>query len=191
MIKVGTRRPEFSYHAFIMDPKRYARLAGLFYVGTIVAGAFAAMSGDRRMAGNLLSAGCYVVVTLLFYRLFKPVSRGLSLLAALVSLCGCSLTFLDALGLAPSRPNPLAFFGVYCILIGYLIYRSTFLPRFLGVLMMLGGVGWLTFASSQLARRLAPYNMLPGVLAETVLTLWLLIFGVKTMRWNEQAGQLR
>ena len=38
----------------------------------------------------------------------------------------------------------LVFFGCYCLLIGYLVFRSNFLPRVLGVLMALGGVGWLT-----------------------------------------------
>ena len=186
-----SRNPQIAgiVFSFIVDPKFTARLAGLFYVGTIVTGAYAAMSAQGRTVANLISAACYVVVTLLFYRIFKPVHRGLSLFAGIVSLIGCSLTFLGVFRLAPSYPSPLALFGIYCVLIGYLILRSTFLPHFLGVLMMLGGVGWLTFASAQLASRLAPYNMAPGVLAETALTLWLVIFGVKAARWNEQSRQ--
>jgi hypothetical protein len=51
------------------------------------------------------------------------------------------------LHLAPYKISSLVFFGPYCLLIGYLIFRSTFLPRILGVLMALAGLGWLIFLS--------------------------------------------
>ena len=80
------------------------------------------------------------------------------------------------------------FFGVYCLLIGYLIFRSTFLPRLLGVLMALAGLGWLTFLSPPLANHLSPYNLVLGFLAELSLMLWLLVMGVNVQRWKEQAS---
>ena len=80
------------------------------------------------------------------------------------------------------------FFGVYCLLIGYLIFRSTFLPRLLGVLMALAGLGWLTFLSPPLANHLSPYNLVLGFLAELALMLWLLVRGVNVQRWKEQAS---
>jgi hypothetical protein len=127
-------------------------------------------------------------VTLLFYGLFKPVSWRLSLLAAVVSLLGCVLGALNSFQLAPFRINPLVFFGIYCLLIGYLIFRSTFLPRALGALMAFGGLGWLTFASPSLAKALSPYNLAPGIIGEGALTLWLLVKGVDVPRWKEQAA---
>jgi Domain of unknown function (DUF4386) len=81
----------------------------------------------------------------------------------------------------------LVFFGFYCVLIGRLIYRSAFLPKTLGVLMMLGGMSWLTFLFPPLANYLRPYNLVPGVLAEGSLTLWLLLFGVNAQKWVEQS----
>src|SRR6266540_4379122 len=51
----------------------------------------------------------------------------------------------------------MVFFGFYCLLIGYLILRSAFLPRALGVLMAIAGLGWLTFLSPPLATSLSPY----------------------------------
>jgi hypothetical protein len=79
------------------------------------------------------------------------------------------------------------FFGVYCLLIGYLIFRSAFLPRILGMLMALAGLGWLTFLSAPLASRLSPYNLVLGFLAELSLCLWLLVRGVNVQRWKEQS----
>jgi Domain of unknown function (DUF4386) len=80
------------------------------------------------------------------------------------------------------------FFGVYCLLIGYLIFRSAFLPRILGVLMVLAGLGWLTFLSPPLANHLSPYNLILGFLAELMLCLWLLVIGVNVQRWKVQAS---
>jgi hypothetical protein len=82
----------------------------------------------------------------------------------------------------------LVFFGLQCLLIGYLILRSTFLLRILGALMVFAGLGWLTFLSPPLAKSLSPYNMLPGGLGELSLTLWLLVLGVNVQRWKEQAS---
>jgi hypothetical protein len=82
----------------------------------------------------------------------------------------------------------LAFFGFYCLLIGFLIFRSAFLPRVLGALMMFGGLSWLTFLSPPLANYLRPYNIAPGVLGEGSLTLWLLIAGVNAQKWVERAN---
>jgi len=119
----------------------------------------------------------------LFYFLFKPVNRGVSLLAAAVSLTGCVISVLITMRLISLPINPLVFFGIYCVLIGYLVYNSTYLPRAIGVLMMFGGVGWLTFAVPSLAAALSPYNFGPGIIAEGVLTLWLVIAGVNQQRW--------
>jgi hypothetical protein len=73
-------------------------------------------------------------------------------------------------------------------MIGYLIFRSTFLPRILGGLMAFAGLGWLTFLSPALARSLSPYNFAPGLIGEGVLTVWLLAVGVNAQRWTEQAS---
>src|SRR5262245_22813138 len=118
-----------------------ARLAGGFYLLTIVTGALALMVTSGRAAFSLAAGACYVVVTVLFYGRFKHVDKGLSLIAAIIGLWGCAIGALATFHLDPLHVNSLAFFGAYCLLIGYLIFRSTFLPRFLGVLMAIGGLG--------------------------------------------------
>jgi hypothetical protein len=95
---------------------------------------------------------------------------------------------LNMLDLAPFPISPLVFFGVYCLLIGWLVFRSTFLPRMLGVLLAFGGLGWLTFLSPTLAGDLSPWNLAPGIIGEGALTLWLLAFGVNVPRWRERAN---
>src|ERR1700675_2101191 len=70
----------------------------------------------------------------------------------------------------------LVFFGFYALLQGYLIIRSTFLPRTLGMLSVLGGVGWLSFLYPPLGYRLFPYIGAFGILGAVSLILWLLVF---------------
>jgi hypothetical protein len=172
-----------------VSPRFKARIAGVFYLLTIVTGGAALFVHDSLgFAVSPIATASYVAVTVLFYDLFKPVSGRLSLLAACFSLAGCAIGALGLFELAPSQVNALVFFGFYCLLIGYLILRSTFLPRILGVLMAIGGLGWLTFLYSPLAASLSPYNLAPGILGESSLTLWLLAMGVNSQRWKEQAG---
>jgi hypothetical protein len=224
-------------------PQRKARIAGLFYLLTFLIGGIAQfvsgglfVSGDSTatatnllaherlvwlgLAAYLVVLACYIVVTALFYSLFKPVNRNLSLLAAFFSLVGCAIQaaacflylaplvlldgphhssvvkvdqlqalaymFLSLYG--PCYSIGFVFFGYYCLLIGYLILKSTFLPRTLGRLMMFAGLGWLTFLCPPLANVFWPYNAGPGIIGELSLTIWLLAKGVNVKRWNELAA---
>jgi hypothetical protein len=80
----------------------------------------------------------------------------------------------------------LVFFGFYCVLIGYLIWRSTFLPRTLGAFMMLAGLGGLAFLSPVFATAHLPYT-LTGSVGELVLTVWLVVKGVDGEKWKRQS----
>lgn len=85
----------------------------------------------------------------------------------------------------------LVFFGFYCTLLGCLVLRSTFLPKTLGVLLIVAGVGWLVGSFTDfLAPSLSWSSYLIPVsgLGELVFTLWLMILGVNEARWREQAG---
>jgi hypothetical protein len=171
------------------SPHLKARIAGVFYLLTFLTGGVALfIRGTLGLVAGLTAGACYIAVTLLFYYIFKPVNRSLSLLAALFSLVGCAMGPLSLFHLVPSHINSLVFFGFYCLLIGYLILRSTFLPRILGVLMAFAGLGWLTFLSPPLTNHLSPYIFAPGILGEGALTLWLLLMGVNEQQWKEQAS---
>jgi hypothetical protein len=136
-------------------------------------------------AANLIANAVYVGVTLLLYQIFKPVSRSVALLALAISIVGCIVQSLSLFDLVPPH-SALPIFGLFNLSIGYLILRSTFLPRALGVLMALSGVAWLTVLSPDLLKHTTMFVEIIGVLAEGSLMLWLLIFGVDVRRWNEQ-----
>ena len=83
----------------------------------------------------------------------------------------------------------LAVFGFSTLLSGYLVLRSTFLPRFLGVWSIVGGLGWLTFLYPPLGNQLFPYLSVVGILGSAAQILWLLIRGVNADRWHRRAAE--
>ena len=222
------------------SPKVLARNAGLFYwlnfaflPGMIATTRYVRVSDaaatstnilahttlfNAGFTGNLIAVTSYLVVTALFYQIFKAVDKNISLIAALMSATGCvmlavatvfysaplatlagmqsasgpalqqaqmlALTFIKLYGQIYN--TSLVFFALYCALIGYLTLKSTFLPRILGVLLMLAGAGWLTFLWPPLARAVFPYQLLAG-LGELTLATWLIVKGVDVDRWHAQA----
>src|SRR6266568_2958787 len=89
------------------SPRLKARIAGAFYLITFLTGAAALVFVRGALAANLIAGACYIAVTLLFYDLFKPVNRSLSLLAALVSLAGLTMGVLSMFRLDPFHINNL------------------------------------------------------------------------------------
>jgi len=83
------------------------------------------------------------------------------------------------------------FFGTWLFPLGYLIYKSGFLPRFLGILIMLDGIGVLIWFLQAMLLPAYPAIIYPGIavsfIAEVGLGLWLLIKGVKDV--NPEANQ--
>jgi hypothetical protein len=168
------------------------------------------------LVGNVI----YIALTALFYRLFKPVNRTISLLMAFFSLVGCTTqiiaSILQLVPLVVLRDSQLlgafkdeqlraaalvslriysqtfhisfVLFALFDFLLGYLIFRSTFLPRILGVLMMIAGVLAMTFLYPPLAIALKWVVLPVGGLAELVLMLWLIVKGVNVARWEERAA---
>jgi hypothetical protein len=82
----------------------------------------------------------------------------------------------------------LAFFGCYCLLAGNLIFRSSFLPRVVGLLITIAGLCYLINSSANfIAPKLAahlPYLLAPCLFAETSLCLWLIVYGVDERKWD-------
>ena len=225
-------------------PRRKGRMAGVFYLlmalagtietfarkGLIVKGDAAATASailahlpmyHLAYAADLLVAITYVVVVVLFYRLFGIVDRNLGIAALCFGTMGCTIlsvgsAFLQAplvlhagapfaSALPPEQVPALAyafvalyskvyavamvFFGCFCFTIGLLVVRSTFLPRFLGVLSMVAGLSWFVFIDPDLGSKLlTPWLAIFG-LGEYLLIFWLLVFGADAQKWREQAGR--
>lgn len=159
------------------------RLAASFYLVNILAGVSALfLSGGPATVAILVASVAYILVTLVFQALFRPAGPGPSTLVAVPSLLGCVISIWNALGPGSFPVNPLGFFGLYCLGIGWLVLRTRFIPRSIGILLVPAGLSWMTFFLPPLARSLAPYNMAPGILAEVTLTLWLLFPGIDPAR---------
>jgi len=170
------------------SPRPRARTAGVVFLLSIVTAAFAEIlvRGRLNVAGALVAVLAMVAATLLFYDVLSPVTRSLSLLAVSFNLVGLAF---EVLRLQPQGVNiAILFDGFYCILIGCLVFRSPRPLRILGVVMALGGLGWLTFLSSSFANYLSPYNLALGLLGEGSVCLWTLLMGVNLQPRQEQAG---
>jgi hypothetical protein len=229
----------------IASPRSHARIAGFLYLIIIVAGAAGYTMHSTLFVGNdaaatasnilaseqlwrlsfaamLVMLACDVAVAAIFYVLFKPVNRTLSLIACafrlvLVAIVGvailgryepllllkdsASAAFetdqLQAMALFSIKmfergfDVALVFFGFHCLATGWLIYRSRFLPRFLGVLLVIAGLCYLisTFVNLVFPVVTLPFDLqVMSYAAEIVLCLWLIVKGVNAERWKEQAS---
>jgi len=227
-----------------MNVQRYARVAGVLFLISLVAGGFGEayapskiiVSGDAAatvanitnfnflyrlgFAAFLTESLCDIALVLIFYALLRPVSRELSLLAAFFGLVGTAVFAVGELFyLAPTllvgnaaylttfstdQINALvqlsfrfatlagmattAYYGMSWLVRAYLIVRSGYLPKFLGVLMAAGGAGFvlrnfLLILAPAYAATWLLMLMIPGGL---ILTFWLLVKGVDMSRWDER-----
>jgi len=169
------------------DARRDARLAGALWLVVIAAGVVSVVtqSGVPRLAlaANQFGGVCYLGVTVLLYQLFKPVDTNISLFGAFCGLAGVASGAEGSQGFFIA----MVFFGFQIISIGYLITRSTLIPRILGVLLLLGGSSYVinsftNFLAPAIGAHLAPFVIPVAILGEGALTLWLLVKGVNVSR---------
>jgi len=98
------------------------------------------------------------------------------------------------LGTVPRFSGEDVWFGFQILSVGYLIVRSDFIPRAIGVLLVLGGSCFLVtsftnFVSPELGDRLAPLLLPIVLLGEGSLALWLLVRGVNVERWRSTVAR--
>ncbi len=180
-----------------MELARVTGAVWLLYFATAIPGAgLLGSSRDLGIALSIVSTICYAALTALLFALLEPVDRSMALVAAFVALTGCALTAVSTLlQTAPSTElsdlgkravgMSFAFFGVFMVVTGVLIARSTFLPQLFGAWFVLAGLAWATVLIPPLFRVLQVGIVPFGGLAEVALMLWLLVRGIDVARWQE------
>ena len=85
------------------------------------------------------------------------------------------------------------FFGLDILVFAYLVLRSTFLPRTIGVLLAIDALAYLTYSftdilAPQVAADLVPWIQLPALIGEGSLCVWLLTVGLDADQWRLKAS---
>jgi len=153
---------------------------------------------------------CVIALTMIYFVLFRPVSRELNLLATFLRLIAIAIQFaalqnlwlvLFSIATEPSLTMmsmkahgyeysiSLLLFGVCFLVHGYLIRISFFLPRVLGTLIQIAGVCYMTnslalFLVPAFQDRIFPFILLPSFVGELSLALWLVVKGVDAGAWR-------
>jgi hypothetical protein len=172
------------------------------------------------IAAHVVVTATNVPLVVIFYELFKVVNRRVTLLLVLFSLVGTAVesasllnqfaplallngphagTLADQQALSYTAATLTGydlsdvFYGFYALAIGYVVYKSTFLPRAIGVLLVIDGISYLVYSFADMlapgfAAHLVPWLQLPILPAEGSLCVWFLIFGVNVRRWTERAA---
>lgn len=164
--------------------------------------------------GSLVMIVAWVFYALLLYRLLRSVSRQYAMTMLALVIASAPIYLLNQVNLYALLPlassqqygqvslyldtyrfgNEIAaiFFGLWLFPLGFLVFRSGFLPKTLGVLLMAGTLGYLVlfvqgFFFPQLPRTLwsNPLLVLTHV-SELALLLWLLVMGVDEVRWKQR-----
>jgi hypothetical protein len=197
-----------------MSPDRLARLAGLLYLSTLPTGGLGVFGAGSFLEASILAgAVCaitWLVLVILFYELFRSASDRACKLLLVFVVASCTLMLaalarrMDALSLVAegqalaayslrSSENlmqfSVVFWGLWLLPLGWLVFRSGFLPKTLGVLLMLGAPFYVgiflgaildpEYETSTLAKIVGIASGVPGTAGELGTALWLLIRGRK------------
>lgn len=125
-----------------------------------------------------------VTVALSLYFLMKPVNKNLSLIMSGVRII-YAVIFAIALSKISSLEtfysvweNGLTIFGVHLFVLGLLVYKSRYIPKWVGILLFIGALGYIVDP----ILKLMGYNFSIGMftfIGEPIFALWLVIKGRK------------
>lgn len=196
-----------------ISPRNTARWAGALFLLTIAGGvAGTLIAGDQptdpatiRIAYSLfmIEMSCQIATTTLMYQLLRPVNSNAALFMAVFGYAGATVKivariFLYSLVFVKSGPDiaflmnkinafgsgtACIFLGISTVFLGFLMLRSGFLPRFLGYLGIISGIGWSTFVYPPFSARIFMPLALFALVDSAILIAWLLVKGVDEAAW--------
>ena len=175
--------------------QNYARICGSIYLAIIALVIFYLLlqpvSKSLALASTAFNLVQTSVLTLNKLSLLTPLAMidGASYLGAFSAQQLNDLGYLAIKSHGHGFAIGLIFFGVVCLIRGYLIFKSTFLPAALGVLLQLAGASYLInsvalILAPDVAQILFPWILLPAFVGELSLAAWLTVKGVDPARWQ-------
>src|SRR5918912_1460185 len=178
--------PDMPDHALGTSPQVYARVAGVIWVIVAILAPFAEFFVRQRLIvpGNVAATAENIVASQSLFSAEYTAAFDTGQLQAL------AFVFLNAQ--SDGYALGMVFFGLHLAVLGYLVYRSGFLPRILGILMVVSALGYLAdsftgFLVPQYADTLGVVVVVTALMGELPLTLWLLIKGVNVERWHQRS----
>ncbi|MCF6361586.1 MAG: DUF4386 domain-containing protein [Cyclobacteriaceae bacterium] len=154
------------------------------------------------IAGSLITQLIYIIVVLLLYRLFETVNKNQSILMvvlALVAVPIAMLNILNDLGALLQVSNPVQmmlfielskqgtliaqiFWGLWLFPLGYLIYQSRYFPKVIGIVVIIGGFGYILLSFIAIlfpnsTTLLSIFDVM--TIGEVVFIAWLIFLGAK------------
>ena len=153
-----------------------ARIAGRLYVLYVVLAIAGAALKSLEL--SLVGTAAYFVLAVQLYRLVAPVDRRVAFVLLPLAALGCVI---QGAGMVESDRDlqrlALVFFGLFLVALGYLVARSGFLPRAIGVWLLLAGIGWSAVLIPDLPLALSVGVLGLSGLSELAFALWLLFGG--------------
>lgn len=141
-----------------------------------------------RLTAIIGFTGCGIkaMARLFYYTPLLLLDGGASATFDPAQLEALALTFIDIN--TQGAAIALIFFGFESLLGGWLVFRSGFLPRFLGVISMVGGLGWLTWLWPPLGYQTIMVVALFALVGVIANAGWLFLRGVDDHKWRARAA---
>jgi hypothetical protein len=205
-----------------VDPKMYVVGNAAATAGNVIANSGLVRMGviAHLLDGTFFVFTAMTLYTLL-HHVHKSVARAMLILVILASgtICLNSVfqyeslrvatdsSYVSAFGIAGSNALVLllldtqhygtliaqVFFGLWLVPLGYLTYKSGLFPKWLGVVLIIGGICYLidlfaAFLFPNLGQKIHVFVIIPSAIAEISMVLYLLIVGVKKPIWQKPSA---